>query len=161
MTLLIKNIVFTFIVPGSVAIYLPLWLAGSGSLGAPALRILSLPCFAIGGAIYGWCVWDFASFGRGTPAPIDAPRRLVISGLYRLLRNPMYTGVLTVIAGWALWYGSLVIALYLGAVAGLFHLFVTLYEEPHLRQTFGVEYEAYCRRVGRWLPRLRARDEHG
>ncbi|MGH8641307.1 MAG: methyltransferase family protein, partial [Burkholderiales bacterium] len=98
-----------------------------------------------------WCIWDFASFGRGTPAPIDLPRHLVARGFYRYSRNPMYIGVLSVVFGWSLLFQSGPIALYGLVLAAGFHLFVVLYEEPHLRRAFGSSYEQYCARVGRWL----------
>ena len=107
----------------------------------------------VGAGIYLWCVWDFATFGRGTPAPIDAPKRLVVRGLYRYLRNPMYVGVLTVIIGWCVFFGLSVLFAYFVAVAAMFHLFVLFYEEPTLHRRFGSEYDNYCRSVHRWLPR--------
>jgi protein-S-isoprenylcysteine O-methyltransferase Ste14 len=97
-------------------------------------------------------VWDFATFGRGTPLPIDAPKRLVVRGLYRYTRNPMYVGVLTVISGWALLFQTGALVGYLCLVGIGFHLFVILYEEQHLHAMFGDEYDAYRHRVGRWLP---------
>jgi protein-S-isoprenylcysteine O-methyltransferase Ste14 len=111
----------------------------------------------LGGAIYAWCVWDFATFGRGTPMPIDAPKRLVVRGPYRHVRNPMYVGVLMAILGWVMWYRTWGLVTYVGCVGAGFHLYVLLYEEPHLSRTFGAEYEAYRTRVGRWLPAGRPR----
>jgi protein-S-isoprenylcysteine O-methyltransferase Ste14 len=108
----------------------------------------------IGGALALWCVFTFAFVGRGTPAPFDPPRRLVVRGPYRLVRNPMYFGALLALGGAALFYQSSALAGYAGLFMVLAHLFVLLYEEPTLRRAFGDEYEAYCRRVGRWLPRL-------
>lgn len=102
----LKNILFTILVPGTVAVLGLLLMAGkhspaSGGVLGPAVVLL-----AFGSGIYAWCVWDFASFGRGTPAPIDPPERLVIRGLYRVTRNPMYVGVLTIIVGWTLLFQS-------------------------------------------------------
>jgi protein-S-isoprenylcysteine O-methyltransferase Ste14 len=153
MWLLAKNLLFTVVAPGTVAVYLPLSIAGERAPGPPAAVAPAVLLFALGGAIYAWCVWDFATFGRGTPAPIDAPKRLVVRGLYRWVRNPMYVGVLCVALGWALLYLSAALLAYAAAVWTLFHGFVRLYEEPHLRREFGDEYAAYCARVGRWLPR--------
>jgi protein-S-isoprenylcysteine O-methyltransferase Ste14 len=150
MALLLKNLLFTVLVPGTVAVYVPLLLAGER---APRPGLAAALLFAAGGALYAWCVWDFARFGRGTPAPIDAPRRLVVRGPYRLVRNPMYVAVLAVLLGQAALFRSWAIALYGAAVAAAFALFVRGYEEPHLRRTFGAEYEDYTARVGRWLPR--------
>ena len=153
MALLLKNLLFTFVVPGTVAVLVPHWIAGGGEPAWGGRWIPGALLLALGAAIYAWCVWDFATFGRGTPAPIDAPKRLVVRGLYRWTRNPMYVGVLCVIFGWAALYGAPRIAAYGAAVWLLFHLFVRLYEEPTLRGTFPGEYEEYCGRVGRWLPR--------
>jgi protein-S-isoprenylcysteine O-methyltransferase Ste14 len=154
MALLLKNLLFTFIVPGTVAVYVPLQIAEGHAIPSPWAVAAALPFFAVGGAIYAWCVWDFATFGRGTPAPIDAPRKLVVRGLYHYLRNPMYVGVLTVLLGHAMLFRSGSILLYGAFVGAAFHLFVLLYEEPHLRQAFGDEYRSYCSEVGRWLPKL-------
>lgn len=157
LVLLLKNLLFTVVVPGTVAVYVPLSLAAGRPLGSGVWLLAALVLFGAGGGIYAWCVWDFASFGLGTPAPIDAPRRLVVRGLYRYSRNPMYVGVLAVILGQAaLWRASGILLWGLG-VGVCFQLFVVLYEEPHLARTFGTSYEQYRARVGRWLPRPRRR----
>jgi len=157
MWLFIKNLIFTLVVPGSVGGYLPLWIAAASgrTLAGPwtARQALGWVPIALGAGIYLWCMWDFATFGRGTPAPIDAPKRLVVRGPYRYVRNPMYVGVLTVITGWCVFFGFDVLGLYLVAVASGCHLFVLLYEEPTLRRLFGDDYASYCRSVRRWLPR--------
>ena len=155
MAILLKNLLFTVIIPGAVAVYVPLLIAkpqppATGVAGAIAFLLL-----VFGSSVYAWCVWDFATFGRGTPAPIDAPKRLIVRGLYRYSRNPMYVGVLTVILGWEVLFKSGVLAVYALIVALCFHLFIVLYEEPHLRRQFGKEYDDYCARAGRWLPKLR------
>lgn len=155
MILLIKNLIFTIVVPGTVAGYVPWLIVRGDALAAPIWLILGSALFIIGAAVYLWCVWDFATVGRGTPAPIDAPKELVIRGLYRYTRNPMYLGVLTVILGWALSFWSLKLLLYAVCVGTIFHLFIVLYEEPHLRKTFGVTYGEYCSQVRRWLPTIR------
>ena len=157
MALLLKNLTFTLLVLGTVAGYLPLLIAGGRRPASGSLLVLAIALLALGGAVYAWCVWDFASFGRGTPAPIDAPRKLVVRGLYRYTRNPMYVGVLTVILGQAALFRSPGLLVYAGGVAACFHLFVTGYEEPHLAGAFGADYEAYRARVPRWLPRPRPR----
>ena len=158
MTLFLKNLLFTVVVPGTVAFYIPWAIAAddpapSAGLGA-TLRLLAPLPLAVGAAIYLWCVWDFATFGRGTPAPIDAPKKLVVHGLYRYVRNPMYVGVLCVILGWACFFAAPSLLLYAGGIAGVFHTFTVLYEEPTLRRLFGADYETYCSRVNRWLPRF-------
>ncbi len=153
MLLVLKNLIFTVVVPGTVAILLPWLIAGDQAISSVAAVAVALPLLLAGTAVYLWCVWDFAVFGRGTPAPIDAPRRLVVRGLYRYSRNPMYLGVFAVILGWAVLLQAKSLLLYALAVGSAFHLFVIGYEEPHLRKMFGPEYENYCSRVGRWLLR--------
>ncbi|HEX9749849.1 MAG TPA: isoprenylcysteine carboxylmethyltransferase family protein [candidate division Zixibacteria bacterium] len=148
-----KNLLFVLAVPGSVAVYVPLWITRGQSVQPGAWLAVACCLFAAGGSVLLWSVGAFAVFGRATPAPIDAPKRLVVRGLYRYARNPMYVGVLTIIAGWVVLYQTRSILIYWATVAVAFHLFVILYEEPHLRGAFGAEYTDYCKRVGRWLPR--------
>jgi len=155
MWLFVRNLLFTVIVPGTVAGWLPcrigfrehkaMWPSNTHLAGGVML-------FAVGAAIYLRCVWDFAVIGRGTPAPIDAPRVLVVRGLYRYVRNPIYVGVLTIVLGWAVSFGSLWILIYAVALALAFHLFVVGVEEPSIRRQFGESYERYCHQVGRWRP---------
>ena len=99
----------------------------------------------------------FVIWGRGTPAPFDAPREFVAAGPYRRVRNPMYIGGLAVLAGFALYLRSGGILLASPVWLAFAHLFVLGYEEPHLREKFGPAYEQYCRSVSRWMPRLRTR----
>lgn len=102
-----------------------------------------------------WCVVTFALSGRGTPIPFDPPRRLVVSGPYRVVRNPMAIGVGVALTGVALYYESaqffLAVVMFMLGI----HLMVRFYEEPTLRRTFGSDYVTYCERVNRWVPRLR------
>jgi protein-S-isoprenylcysteine O-methyltransferase Ste14 len=107
----------------------------------------------LGAAIYFWCAWDFTFAGKGTPAPIYPPKELVATGLYRYVRNPMYAGILTLLLGEALFFASWRLLEYAGFVFLAFHLFVTLYEEPALRQKFGDSYKRYCATVSRWIPK--------
>jgi len=100
-----------------------------------------------------WCVRDFYVAGKGTLAPWDPPKRLVTIGLYRYVRNPMYVGVLTLVAGWALLLKSPLLAGYTLALALAFHLRVVYYEEPWLAAQFGAAWRHYCARVGRWWPK--------
>ena len=97
----------------------------------------------------------FALQGLGTPAPVLPTKHLVITGLYRYVRNPMYVGVGAAIFGQALMFGSKELLLYGGLVWLAFHLFIYFYEEPTLRKTFGEEYDVFCREVPRWIPRSR------
>ena len=157
MALLLKNLLFTLLAPGTVGVAVPLLIAGTNPRATGAALAPAVLLFGIGAAIYTWCVWDFASFGRGTPAPIDAPKKLVVRGLYRFTRNPMYVGVLTVIGGWAVFLQSAPVAVYGLGVWLLFHGFVRLHEEPHLEREFGSEYATYRSQVRRWIPRLAPR----
>lgn len=151
MILTLKNLLFTLVVPGTVGVYLPLILSKARTPASGFVLAIAILLLAIGGSIYAWCVFDFASFGRGTPLPLDAPKKLVRRGLYRYSRNPMYVGVLTVIFGWAVLFENPTVAVYGLAVALSFYSFVVFFEEPILRKRFGSEYEQYCAEVPRWL----------
>jgi protein-S-isoprenylcysteine O-methyltransferase Ste14 len=111
---------------------------------------------ALGFAVAIRCIWDFGYTGRGTPAPMVPPSRLVVVGFYRYVRNPMYVGFA---AGWlGLWiifgHANPRVIAAVAAAALAVHLFVLFYEEPTLRRKFGPDYEEYCRNVRRWWPRL-------
>lgn len=150
-----KAFLFALAAPGTVTGVVP-WLLlrwGIGRFEAGALRWVGLAPFAIGLPALLWCFLDFIRVGQGTPAPFDAPRNLVVRGLYRRVRNPMYVAVLSMLAGEALFFQSWAIAAWGGFMAAVFHLFVVLYEEPRLRKTFGAPYEDYLRSVPRWIPR--------
>jgi protein-S-isoprenylcysteine O-methyltransferase Ste14 len=136
---------------------LPGWLGFHvDTTGARRWRLIAVVPSVLGFAVALRCVWDFGRTGRGTPAPIAPPKRLVVVGFYRYVRNPMYVGLFT---GWTgLWvvFGRanfVAIAAACLAVLGV-HLFVLGYEEPTLRRMFRAEYEEYCQNVPRWLPRL-------
>ena len=92
--------------------------------------------------------------GRGTPAVFDPPKRFVPHGPYRLVRNPMYIGGISVLFGWGLYLTSVSMALFAGVAFLIVHTFVVFAEEPGLRKRFGKEYEDYCQTVPRWIPRL-------
>jgi protein-S-isoprenylcysteine O-methyltransferase Ste14 len=154
----LKTTIFILLVPGILLGIIPP--LGIQPLGGPALalglgRWLAVPFWLAGSAILAWCARDFVVQGDGTPAPVEPPRALVINGMYRFVRNPMYVGVLLVQAGTILWYGSLAQVGYWFLIFACVSLFVQLYEEPHLRKTFGAAYEEYCQRVPRWIPRLK------
>jgi len=156
MRLFLKVVLFTLVAPGTVAVYLPsLLLRGDpGWRVDRAGAVVGGPLILAGSLLYAWCAYAFARFGQGTPAPIDPPRHLVSRGLYARSRNPMYLGVVSVVLGEAVLFGSSRLLAYAGAVFTGFHLFVLLYEEPAHRRRFGAEFDEYCRRVPRWIPRL-------
>ncbi len=138
---------------------LPPWLGFDATPeGATRWRWSGTLPAVLGFAVALRCAWDFGWTGRGTPAPVAPPQRLVVAGFYRYVRNPMYLGFFV---GWAgLWTvlgraNLRALAVALVALLGT-HLFVLLYEEPTLRRAFGAEYEAYCKKVRRWAPRMRA-----
>jgi protein-S-isoprenylcysteine O-methyltransferase Ste14 len=108
----------------------------------------------VGAALGISCILSFVFIGKGTQAPFDAPRRLVIRGPYRVIRNPMYVGVVAVLAGVAVYYGSAALSIYAIAFWIAVHCRVVFSEEPALTRSFGNEYKEYRSRVGRWLPRL-------
>jgi protein-S-isoprenylcysteine O-methyltransferase Ste14 len=139
-----------------VLIYLPSRFLSWSGIARPAAfggpQIVGMIVGSVGAVIALWCVGAFAWIGKGTPAPFDPPRRLVIRGPYRFVRNPMYIGAGTALTGAALFYKSLPLLAYVVIFVLITHLFVMLYEEPALLRTFGQEYEAYCHRVRRWLP---------
>ncbi|HEX8179285.1 MAG TPA: isoprenylcysteine carboxylmethyltransferase family protein [Pyrinomonadaceae bacterium] len=156
---LFKTFIFILVAPAAVTIYLPYWLLSARPtppLPPPLgpLRYAGLLPILVGAAINGWCAWDFAMKGRGTPAPIDPPKELVACGLYAYVRNPMYVGVMSILLGEVLLFAASTLLWYAATVFVGFNLFVLLYEEPTLRHKFGAAYERYCLRVPRWLPRL-------
>jgi protein-S-isoprenylcysteine O-methyltransferase Ste14 len=160
---LVKTLIFTIVVPGTVTLVVPRWIVASRREAdlPPAARFVGMPVLALGAAIYLWCAWDFATAGRGTPAPIDPPKELVVRGLYRYVRNPMYLGITSILLGEALFLRARVLLEYAAVVVGLFFLFVLFYEEPALREKFGESYEQYSREVPRWMPRFRRSSKAG
>ena len=152
MKLFLKTALFTVVMPGTFAVLLPVLIAGDRTSAGGAALGLALSLFAFGIIVYLRSAWDFAAFGRGTPAPIDAPKRLVTRGFYRYTRNPMYVAVLTVVVGWAAFFGAFILVAYAALLFVIFSLFIRLYEEPRLAREFGGDYAAYVSQVGRWLP---------
>lgn len=150
---------FLVVAPGTIAVYLPWtlcrWRLAPALLGFLPFRVLGVLLIAAGLPVLLDSFARFALQGLGTPAPVAPPQHLVVSGLYRYVRNPMYVAVLALIFGQGLLFGSVRVLEYGLAVWLGFYLFVLLYEEPTLRAKFGAEYEQYCARVRRWLPRLR------
>jgi len=151
-----KSLVFLILVPGMVAGHLPLAVFLKGTrFETGALSCLAFPFWVIGGVILLRSFWNFIVEGRGTPAPMDPPRQLVVTGFYRRVRNPMYWGVVLILIGYFLWFGYWLLPPYALLVFIAAHLFVTLYEEPSLKKRFGAAYEDYFKRVPRWIPRFK------
>jgi len=152
----LKSLLFLILVPGVVVGYIPLTFFIQGPYIETGFLVnVALPLWTIGGAILLWCFWDFFSKGGGTPAPIDPPKELVVTGLYNYVRNPMYVGVLLMLFAHFLWFGFWSLLIYMLFVFLAFQVFVTRYEEPTLKKKFGKAYDKYCKRVPRWIPRLR------
>ena len=155
MPLWLRAAVFVLVVPGAVGGWVPWRLARADGVDVPLpVRVLAALALVAGWGVLLWCVRDFLRRGRGTPAPYDPPAALVTAGLYGVVRNPMYLGVLLAVAGWGLWHGSGRVLFYWACVAAAFHLAVTLVEEPALARTFGASYDAYRARVPRWIPSI-------
>jgi protein-S-isoprenylcysteine O-methyltransferase Ste14 len=154
---LFNTLIFTLVVPGTVAALIPNYLRRGPVLATgPAEAALAILVIAVGAAIYvSTALWGFAAVGGGTPAPIAPTKILVTRGLHRYVRNPMYLGVLCIVLGQAWLAHSWRIAIYAAIIWLIAHLFVLTYEEPTLRRRFGAEYELYCAAVPRWIPTLR------
>lgn len=157
MSAFLRTLVFTVLVPGFWIVLVPYWLVGRHPrLDFRGTALAGWLLVVAGMALYFTCAfWGFALRGHGTPAPIDPPKKLVVEGPYRVVRNPMYWSVATVMIGEALAFRSLALAKAGVAFFACSMLFVMLYEEPILRHKFGAEYETYCRRVPRWIPNFR------
>lgn len=156
LSLVFRNLFFTILQPGLVAGLIPYWI-----LGGDAKNLFAQPfefyhyagiiMFIIGLVIMLSCIVSFAVKGRGTLSPLDPTKRLVVTGLYRFSRNPMYVGVMLILIGEALFFQSINLWIYLILVFTAFNLFIMLHEEPRLKKAFGEEYENYCQKVRRWI----------
>jgi protein-S-isoprenylcysteine O-methyltransferase Ste14 len=139
-------------------IYLPARLLTLSGIRQPAAihdtQVLGVLVGTVGAVIALSCIVAFVTIGRGTPAPFDPPRQLVIRGPYRFVRNPMCIGAALALGGAGLFYESISLLIYICLFMAIAHVFVIVYEEPTLSRTFGPEYEAYCHRVRRWWPRM-------
>lgn len=164
MFVLVRALTYALLFVALVLVFLPTqvlsWSGGQRPAEVGLPQVIGLLLVAAGGGLALWCVLAFALMGRGTPAPFDPPRRLVVEGPYRFVRNPMYVGAAVAPAG-ALFFVSATLAAFAALIVLIAHLVVVVYEEPTLRRTFGPEYEAYCRRVRRWLPRRSPYREDG
>jgi protein-S-isoprenylcysteine O-methyltransferase Ste14 len=156
MFVLARAVTYAAFFIGFVLVFLPARILSSAGIIQPSTigvpQVAGILLGGAGAALALACIFTFAIVGRGTPAPFDPPRRLVVRGPYRRLRNPMYAGAGLALAGAALYYQSMALLGYAAVFLIVMHLFVVLYEEPTLRRTFDDEYEAYCRQAGRWWP---------
>ena len=153
---LVRAAVYAALFIGFLLVFVPWRLVDWSGLTRPpgigAAQIGGACIVLAGGTLAFWCVLTFVLVGRGTPAPFDPPRRLVVSGPYRFVRNPMYIGADLALAGAALFYRSLPLLGYAVLFGLATCLFVIWYEEPTLKRLFGAEYDEYRRRVNRWWP---------
>jgi len=154
--LLLKNLLFLFVVPAFIVGWVPYhWFEPQArvpaSLGLQQLASAGLFVLSWAGLLH--CHWLFARDGHGTPLPLDPPLRIVHRGLYGWVRNPMYLAVLGIVAAEALFFSSWDLAVYLLCLSCCFQLFVVLFEEPEMVREFGATYEDYRHQVPRWLPR--------
>jgi len=157
---IIGSVIFFGAAPGVVAGWIPYtlsrWHLERPFLGFPAGRGIGVILVVVAFAVLVDSFARFALQGEGTPAPVAPTETLVVSGLYRHVRNPMYLAVVAAIVGQGLFFASISLLEYAAVVWGLFHVFVVAYEEPALRRRFGDSYRAYQRGVGRWWPRRSA-----
>ena len=154
-TLVVESLIFTVVVPGTVTAVIPALILPDGvavpwPVAVP--QFVGLLLILAGTNVYFWCLWHFVATGRGIPAPLDHPRQLVVRGLHRYVRNPMYLGVLCVLVGEALLFRAAALVAYAIAWWLVVHAFVVVHEEPALRARFGREYDDYAVAVRRWIP---------
>jgi protein-S-isoprenylcysteine O-methyltransferase Ste14 len=155
MSLFLRNLFFALLQPGVVAGLLPYLILRSNH-GWHLPDWISLPYAGVllwipGFVILVKCIADFAREGKGTLSPVDPTKKLVISGLYRYSRNPMYVGVMLMLVGEVIFFQSGMLAIYVALIFLLFYGFVIWFEEPRLNKAFGQEYAAYKKAVRRWL----------
>jgi protein-S-isoprenylcysteine O-methyltransferase Ste14 len=155
--LVVRSLLWTILFPGFFAGYVPWRYFGLNRVRLDVMNPGHVPglfCIGLGAALLGACIFEFARSGLGTLSPVDPPRRLVIRGLYRYVRNPMYLSVTIIVLGEVLVTHSSALVIYWIIWFLSVNLFVMGYEEPTLRRDFGVSYDEYSRRVGRWIPGL-------
>ena len=156
MFVLVRAVIYASLFVAILLVFVPARLLGPVGLPRPSVlgmpELLGMAAVLVGALIAAWCVGTFVVVGRGTPAPFDPPRRLVVRGPYRFVRNPMYLGAALALAGAALVYRSVALVVYLLVLAAASHAFVVGYEEHALARLFGADYDAYRARVRRWIP---------
>jgi len=154
--LFLRALAALLLLPGTFAGLIPALIVANDRARGQGAPFGWIP-LAFGVLVLLWCVRDFYVAGKGTLAPWDPPKRLVVIGLYRFVRNPMYVGLMLLLIGWALIAGSPLLVGYALFFAIAFHLRVVLYEEPRLQNQFPEDWPAYSAAVPRWLPRLRGK----
>ena len=155
LSLFLRSLLWTLLLPGLFAGYLPWRYFGVREVDfnwQDPLHLLAAALIAVGASLLLTCIFEFARSGRGTLSPVDPPKELVVQGLYRYVRNPMYLSVLTIVAGEIILTRSGALLVYWLVFFVCANLFVMGYEEPYLRGQFGESYERYLRSVGRWIP---------
>ena len=156
LSLFLRNLLFTILQPGLVAGAVPFWILGDK--GNEPFRhsfhlyhYVGALVFVIGLIIMVSCIISFAVKGKGTLSPADPTKQLVITGLYKFSRNPMYVGVTMILIGEAVFFQSFNLLIYSLFIYLAFNIFIMLHEEPRLRKVFGEEYKKYCQKVRRWI----------
>ena len=157
----LKTSVATIAVPGTACVLVPYFIlrAAHVSVAIPS-DLIQLPAIlvaALGLYMIIWVSTAFVRQGQGTPNPIEPPTRLVITGLYRFVRNPMYVGALLIILAEAVYFRSAWLVLYAFGIWAALHIELVIFEEPQLKKRFGADYEQYLKTVPRWIPKIRSR----
>jgi protein-S-isoprenylcysteine O-methyltransferase Ste14 len=156
-----RSLLWVAVLPGTMTVYLPWRYFGLGNVRFDVRDPMHLAgglLIATGALLLARCIWEFAATGRGTLSPVDPPRELVVVGLYRYVRNPMYLSVGTILLGEVLLTRSMGLLGFAATGFVIVNLFVIGYEEPYLRRQFGASYERYTARVGRWVPRFHSEE---
>ena len=148
--LLIRAIAAFLALPGMVAFAVPVAIGSSAGRPVRYVALAAVPP-GLGMLLLLWCAREFYAAGRGTLAPWDPPQHLVTTGPYRISRNPMYIGVVTILAGWCVLWGSRTLVIYAVLFLCGFHLRVLLFEEPRAPRQFGAQWHTYRARVPRWV----------
>lgn len=154
----LKSAAATIVVPGGACVLIPYFILSAAHTSLTPhfgfLQLIAVLVAAVGVAMVVWVSTAFVRRGMGTPIPIQPPTRLVVTGLYRYLRNPMYAGAILIVLAGALYFSSLWLVIYAAGLWAILHTFMIVFEEPQLKRRFGVDYARYLVDVPRWIPRL-------
>jgi protein-S-isoprenylcysteine O-methyltransferase Ste14 len=153
---IIKTLLYMGSLHGFLTFFLPyqISMADRPIFDPGVFRYLAVPLWIVGTLMIIGCSVDFISKGRGTPAHVDPPKILIVNGLYRHVRNPIYFGALLIQLGYIAWFTSGIMIIYFLFSVLAFHILIVFIEEPILRNAFGAEYEEYSKIVPRWIPRI-------